>query len=112
VKPELSKHVQQEMERRGIPLAVLESGLAAPAQKCLNTAMWYAINPKVEINEKSCMVRVMVNENSRARKSCHRLSHERNRKILESHDMKVIYDPEVDVLRIFFREGPIEESGR
>jgi uncharacterized protein YuzE len=24
--------------------------------------------------------------------------------------MKVIYDPEVDVLRILFRDGPIEES--
>jgi len=28
---ELSAHVQQEMERRGIPLAVVESLLAAPA---------------------------------------------------------------------------------
>jgi len=30
--------------------------------------------------------------------------------ILESDDMKVTYDPEVDVLRILFRNTPIEES--
>jgi uncharacterized protein YuzE len=29
---------------------------------------------------------------------------------LESDDMKVTYDPEVDVLRILFRNTPIEES--
>ena len=41
---ELSAHVQREMGRRGIPLAVVESVLAAPAQKCLNMEMWYVIN--------------------------------------------------------------------
>lgn len=29
---------------------------------------------------------------------------------MESDDMKVTYDPEVDVLRILFRDVPIEES--
>jgi uncharacterized protein YuzE len=29
---------------------------------------------------------------------------------LEGDDMKVTYDPEVDVLRILFRDVPIEES--
>ena len=30
MKPELTNHVQREMDRRGIPLAVVESVLAAP----------------------------------------------------------------------------------
>jgi hypothetical protein len=33
VKLELTNHVRQEMQRRGIPLAVVESVLKAPAQK-------------------------------------------------------------------------------
>ncbi len=44
MKPELSKHVQQEMQRRGIPLAVLQAVLEAPKQKVPETAMWYVIN--------------------------------------------------------------------
>jgi uncharacterized protein YuzE len=39
------------------------------------------------------------------------LSDEQNQKILESDNMKITYDPEVDVLRILFRDVPIEESG-
>jgi len=38
------------------------------------------------------------------------LSNEQNQKILEGDEMKVIYDPEVDVLRIVFRDVPVEES--
>jgi uncharacterized protein YuzE len=38
------------------------------------------------------------------------LSHEQNQQILEGDNMKVTYDPEVDVLRILFRDAPIEES--
>ena len=37
------------------------------------------------------------------------LSHQQDREILEA-DMKVTYDPEVDVLQIIFRHAPIEES--
>lgn len=59
---ELSKHVHEEMERRGIPLAVVESVLASPDQKVpeLDTIVCY--QSKVEINRKTCLVRVMVNE--------------------------------------------------
>jgi hypothetical protein len=32
MKPELSKHVQEEMQRRGIPMAVIESLLEPPAR--------------------------------------------------------------------------------
>jgi hypothetical protein len=46
---ELSSHVQQEMARRGIPLAVVESVLAAPGQKCLNMATLCVINPRLRL---------------------------------------------------------------
>lgn len=37
------------------------------------------------------------------------LSDEQDGQILEDNDMKVTYDTEVDVLRILFRDVPIEE---
>jgi Domain of unknown function (DUF4258) len=65
VKPELSNHVQQEMDRRGIPLAVVESVLAAPAQKVPEHGDVVCYQSKVEINQKPYVVRVMVNETAR-----------------------------------------------
>ena len=62
---ELSKHVQQEMARRGIPLAVLESVLAAPAQKVPEHGDVVCYQSKMEINQKMYLVRVMVNEKLR-----------------------------------------------
>ncbi|MCZ7638617.1 MAG: DUF4258 domain-containing protein [Verrucomicrobia bacterium] len=62
MKPELSKHVQEEMDRRGIPLAVVESVLAAPAQKVPEHGDVICYQSKVEINQKPYLVRVMVNE--------------------------------------------------
>jgi len=59
---ELSAHVQHEMERRGIPLAVVESVLAAPAQKVPEHGDVVCYQSKVEINQKPYLVRVMVNE--------------------------------------------------
>jgi uncharacterized protein YuzE len=38
------------------------------------------------------------------------LSNKQDQQILESDNMKVTYDPEVDVLRILFRDTAIEES--
>ena len=38
------------------------------------------------------------------------LSDEQNQQILEDDDMKVTYNPDVDVLRIIFRDAPVEES--
>jgi hypothetical protein len=32
VKPELTRHAREELQRRGIPLAVVDSVLEAPAQ--------------------------------------------------------------------------------
>ena len=62
MKPELSKHVQQEMQRRGIPLAVVDSVLAAPAQKMPEHGDVVCYQSKVQINGKPYLVRLMVNE--------------------------------------------------
>ncbi len=45
---------------------------------------------------------------SGARESRDRLSNKQDHQILET--MKVTYDSEVDVLRVLFRDSPIEES--
>ncbi len=52
MKPELSNHLQQEMERRGIRLAVVESVLAAPAQKMPEHGDAVCYQSKAEINQK------------------------------------------------------------
>lgn len=62
MKPELSKHVQEEMARRGIPLAIIESVLASPAQKVPEHGNVVCYQSKVDINQKLYLVRVMVNE--------------------------------------------------
>lgn len=59
---ELSSHVQQEMDRRGIPLAIVESVMAAPDQKAPEHGDVVCFQSKVEINRKLYLVRVMVNE--------------------------------------------------
>jgi hypothetical protein len=58
----LSIHVHEEMERRGIPLAVVESVLAAPDQKVPEHGDVVCYQSKVDINQKPFLVRVMVNE--------------------------------------------------
>ena len=58
----LSAHVQQEMQRRGIPLAVVESVLAAPAQKVPEHGVIVCYQSQVEINRRPYLIRVMVNE--------------------------------------------------
>lgn len=50
------------MERRGIPLAVMESVLAEPGQKVPEHGNVVCYQSKVEINKKPYLVRVMVNE--------------------------------------------------
>ena len=62
---ELSHHVQQEMQRRGIPLAVVESVLTAPAQIVPEHAGIVCYQSQVEINRKTYLVRVMVNEKTK-----------------------------------------------
>ncbi len=61
MKSVFSKHVKEEMERRGIPLAVVESVLAAPGQKVPEHGDVVCYQSKVEINRKPYLVRVMVN---------------------------------------------------
>jgi hypothetical protein len=52
------------MQRRGIPLAVVESILDAPAQKIPEHGDVVCYQSQVEINHKAYLVRVMVNEES------------------------------------------------
>lgn len=105
---ELSSHVHGEMQRRGIPLAVVEAVLATPQQKVPEHGDVLSISgghqPKA-VSGEGDGERDGVPDQGRDR-----LSHEQDQQILEAEDMKVTYDPEVDVLRILFRNVPIEES--
>ena len=65
---ELSRHVQEEMQRRGIPLAVVEAVLASPGQKVREHGNVVCYQSKVEINQKSYLVRVMMNEQATPQK--------------------------------------------
>ncbi len=59
---DLSNHVQEEMTRRGIPLAVVEAVLTVPQQKMPEHGDVMCYQSKVEINQKPYLVRVMVYE--------------------------------------------------
>jgi hypothetical protein len=59
---DFSTHVREEMARRGIPQAVVESVLAAPEQKVPEHGDVVCYQSKVEINRKAYLVRAMVNE--------------------------------------------------
>lgn len=59
---ELSKHVHEEMARRGIPLAAVEAVLAGPEQKSPEHGDVVCYQSRMEINQKHYLVRVMVNE--------------------------------------------------
>ena len=53
------------MARRAIPLAAVESVLAAPGQKVPEHGDVVCYQSKMEINQKTYLVRVMVNEKLR-----------------------------------------------
>lgn len=59
---ELSVHVRKELVQRRIPLAVLETVLADPAQKVPEHGDVVCYQSQVEINGKPFLVRVMVND--------------------------------------------------
>ena len=61
VKPVLSRHAEREMDRRGIPLAVVQSVLDVPAQIVPEHGDVVCYPSQVEINGKPYLVRVMVN---------------------------------------------------
>lgn len=105
----LSAHALVELERRGIPLELLEPVLAAPEQKVPELGGVVCYQSKVTMDGKVYLLRAMVNETATPPRCCNGVSHQQDRKILESA-MKVTYDPEVDVLRILFRDAPIDES--
>jgi len=59
---QLSGHVQIELVRRGIPLAVMESVLLAPEQKVPELGDVVCFQSVVEVNQKRYLIRVLVNE--------------------------------------------------
>ncbi|MCR4318602.1 MAG: DUF4258 domain-containing protein [Planctomycetes bacterium] len=65
---ELSEHARTEMKRRGIPLIVVELVLDAPGQVLPGHEDVVCYQSKVEINRKSYLVRVMVNETAMPRR--------------------------------------------
>ena len=62
MKFELSAHVKKEIERRGIPLDIMETVLAKPDQKVTEHGSVMCFQSKIEINKKLYLLRVMVNE--------------------------------------------------
>ena len=65
---ELSAHVQREMERRRIPLAIVEAVLASPGQRVAEQGDVVCYQSKVEINHRLYLVRAMVNETAKPAK--------------------------------------------
>jgi hypothetical protein len=59
---ELSDHVREEIMRRRIPLAVVDSVLQNPQQKLTEHGDVLCYQSKIEINQKQYLVPVMVNE--------------------------------------------------
>ena len=59
---DLSDHVREEIARRRIPLAVIESVLENPQQKVPEHGNVICCQSKIDINQKPRLVRVMVNE--------------------------------------------------
>ena len=68
MKCQLSHHVQQEMDRRGIPLAIVEPVLASPQQKVPEHGDIVCYQSQVDINQKHYLVRVMVNDRRHRRR--------------------------------------------
>ena len=59
---ELSDHVREEIARRRIPLAVVESILQSPQQKVPEHGDVVCYQSKIDINQKEYLMRVMVKE--------------------------------------------------
>jgi hypothetical protein len=59
---DLSDHVREELARRRIPLAAMESVLDNPQQKVAEHEHVICYQSRIDINDKEYLVRVMVNE--------------------------------------------------
>jgi hypothetical protein len=59
---DLSDHVLEEIARRRIPLAVVQSILENPEQKVPEHGVVICYQSRLDINQKQYLVRVMVNE--------------------------------------------------
>jgi uncharacterized protein YuzE len=103
----ISRHAREEMERRSIPLEILESVLEKPQQVVKDPAGKKVYQSKVDFKEeKIYLVRVVTVEEAGVPivLTVYRISK------VDKEGMKILYDPEVDVLRIVFNDLPVEES--
>jgi hypothetical protein len=58
----ISRHAQAEMQRRGIPLGLVENMLAAPEQKVPGHGAILCYQSRVSMDGKPYLLRVMVDE--------------------------------------------------
>jgi hypothetical protein len=61
----ISRHAQAEMERRGIPSALVEAVLSAPEQKVSGHGAISCYQSRVSIGGKPYLLRIMVDETKR-----------------------------------------------
>lgn len=94
-----SKHADREMERRGISRDIVEGVLAAPAQPEHGVMVHYHGGWR---STESLILCASWERNGLSAHGGDGLPDEQDREILEDN-MKVTYDPEVDVLLILFR---------
>lgn len=104
----LSTHAQKEIERRGIPLAVVEAILEKPDQIVPERGILKACQSKREIGGKMSGHRGRF---CKANGSRYSVPDGQDREI-QGEAVKVTSDPAVDVLRILLSDTPVEESDK
>ncbi len=105
-----SSHAESELVLRRIPRDVVDEVLRQPQQIVPERPPKKAYQSQVDVGGGRIMlVRAIVDDTVEPAVVVNRISDQPDQQVLET-TMKVIYDPEVDVLRILFRNTPIEES--
>lgn len=105
----LSRHAELEMEQRRIPLAAVEMVLRSPERRVPegpNSGLWI-YQSRMFANDKEYLLRIVVAED---RTPPLVITLYRTSKIELEPRMKIVYNPEVDILNVVFRDGQIAES--
>ena len=109
----ISSHAEWEMARRGIPLALVAAIMEQPEQRLADEShagRWVYQSRLRFDDEKIYLLRVVVDEGEQPLcRGRHRLPDQQGREVLE-RQMKVVYDPEVDVLSVLLSDAPVAES--
>jgi uncharacterized protein YuzE len=106
---DISDHAAAEADRRGIPRDVLDAVLQGPQQIVPERRGRKAYQSRVDFRGKIFLVRAIVDESVDPASVVTAYRDEQDQQVLEA-DMKVTYDPGVDVLRILLSSAAIEES--